>query len=442
MKRLLTVLFCLVCMYGRTAAAAEPAGAVLSVADIMAETLKNNPAVRGVEAAIGAAEAAVKSARSDMLPEGEFSYGYTSFTEPPVMKIDGTELQAAHQRIYNWDVTVVQPLFSGFALTSKLDISKLEAAARKLEKEQTELELVRNVKSACYNLMLVKRLLTVGQDEVAALEAHRRNAELFYQQGLIRKNDLLQAQVALADSRQQLETARANVRKAEMMLNRLMNRPLALPVNLSDAAAAVETSAADSYDPEALGNQAIGERPLMQLLSNGIQQLGLTEKMVKSALYPTVALVGRYERSGDDLTASNNDYANADNASITVQLQWKFWRSGKTRADTDQVRQKMRALEASIEGHRRQILEEVHSSVLDCRVAGGNIDTAAAALEQAKENWRITDLQYREQTALASDVLDARTFLSRADANYYRAVYGYLDAVAGLDRAMGKMPAP
>lgn len=442
MKRLLTVLFCLVCVYGGTAAATEPAGAALSVADIVAETLKNNPAVWEADAAIGAAEAAVKSARSDMLPEGELSYGYTGFAEPPVMKIDGAELQAAHQRIYNWDVTVVQPLFSGFALTSKLDISKLEAAARKLEKEQTVLELVRNVKSACYNLMLAERLLAVGEDEVAALTAHRRNAELFYQQGLIRKNDLLQAQVALADSEQQLETVRANVRKAEMLVNRLMNRPLESPVNLSDAVAAVETSAAGSYNPEALGSRALVERPLMRLLSNGKQQLGLTEKMVKSTFYPAVALVGRYERSGDDPAASDNDYANAYNASVTVQLQWKFWRSGKTRADADQVRQKMRALEASIEGYRRRVLEEVRSSVLDCRVAGGNIDTAAAALAQAKENWRITDLQYREQTALASDVLDARTFLSQADANYYRAVYGYLDAVAGLDRAVGKMPVP
>ena len=102
----------------------------------------------------------------------------------------------------------------------------------------------------------------------------------------------------------------------------------------------------------------------------------------------------------------------------TVQLQWKFWQSGKTRADTANVRQQISALKSNIEGYRNQVLEEVRGSILDCRVAGGNIETAAAALEQAKENWRITALQYQEQTALASDVLDARTFLSQADANY------------------------
>jgi outer membrane protein TolC len=423
-------------------AASKPIDTVLSVSDIVAETLAHNPAVREADAAIGAAEATVKSARADMLPEGDFSYGYTSFTEPPIMKIGADELQAAHQRIYNWDVTVVQPLFSGFALSSRLDISKLEVMARELGKAQTVLELVRNVKSACYNLMLAERLLAVGEDEVATLSEHLRNAELFYKQGLIRKNDMLQAQVALADSEQQLEAARANVRKAQILVNRLMNRPLETEVNIVDAAMSLKTPGADLYDLAALDSQALEERPLMRLLDNGMRQLGLTEKMVKSAWYPTVALVGRYERSGDNLSASNNDYANEYNTSVTVQLQWKFWRSGKTRADAAHVRQKMRSLEANIEGHRHQILEEVRSSVLDCRVASGNIETAEAALEQAKENWRITDLQYREQTALASDVLDALTFLSQADANYYRAVYGYLDAVAGLDRAVGKMPTP
>ena len=288
--------------------------------------------------------------------------------------------------------------------------------------------------------MLVMRMLGVGENEVAALKAHQRNAELFYQQGLIRKNDLLQAKVALADSEQRMEEARANVRKAEMLVNRLMNRPLETPVDIVDAAITLKMSEKYFYDLAEIESKALDQRPLMRLLDNGMQQLHLTEKIIKSDRYPTVALVGRYEHTGDNLSASNNDYANSSNASITVQLQWKFWQNGKVRANVTHVRQKIRGLTASIEGYRQQILEEVRSSVLDCRIAGGNIKTAEEALKQARENWRITELQYREQTALASDVLDARSFLSQADANYSRAVYGYLDALAGLDRAMGKMP--
>ena len=436
MKKLWTGLICLLLINGTLARADEYTGENMSVTEIVDIVLKNNPAVREANANIAAAKASVKSARSDMLPEAEFSYGYTSLMDPPVMKVGGEEMQVSHQKMYNWDITVIQPLFTGFALASKLSISKLDVTSKILEKEQVLLDLTRNARSACYNLLLSRRLLIVGEEEVAALEAHRHNAELFFKQGLIRKNDLLEAQVALANSRQQLEKSRAAVRKAEISLNRLMNRPLELSVSIDDGS--VEMKTTEQFDVVALEGTALENRPLIRLLDVGVEQLGLTQKMAKSAWYPTLALVGQYERSGDDPMGTNNDYSNTYNASISAQLQWKFWRGGKTSADLENARMKLRSLQANIQQYRQRISEEVRSTVLDCDVAWGNIDTAESALAQAKENWRITELQYREQTALASDVLDARAFLSQADANYFRAVYGYMNAMAALDRAIGK----
>jgi hypothetical protein len=63
--------------------------------------------------------------------------------------------------------------------------------------------------------------------------------------------------------------------------------------------------------------------------------------------------------------------------------------------------------------------KEVSDALLDCRVAHTNIATAEKALSQARENWRITALQYYQQVATSSDVLAARFFLTQADTNYY-----------------------
>ncbi len=436
MKRLWKSLIYILFVGVGIAWAEEPVDVGMTVPEIVDVVLKNNPAVHEADAEIAAAKASVKSARADMLPEAEFSYGYTSLMDPPIMKMGGDEIQASHQKIYNWDITVVQPLFTGFALASQLNISKLDVTARELEKEQVLMDLTRNVKRACYNLLLARRLLVVGEDEVAALVAHQKNAELFFNQGIIRKNDLLRAQVALANSRQQLEQSRAAVRKAEIALNRLMNRSLELKMSIDDND--MDVNAYGRSDIKSLTENALENRPIMRLLDVGVEQLGLTEKMAKSNWYPSLSLVGQYEHSGDDPMGTNNDYSNDYNASITAQLHWKFWVGGKTRADLQNARMKLRSLKASIEQYRQRVLEEVRGAVLDCDVARGNIDTAEAALMQAKENWRITELQYREQTAVASDVLDARAFLSQADANYYRAFYGYMNAVAALDRAVGK----
>jgi len=72
------------------------------------------------------------------------------------------------------------------------------------------------------------------------------------------------------------------------------------------------------------------------------------------------------------------------------------------------------------------------------QVAEENVQTAAKALEQAAENLRITRLQYQQQVTTVTEVLDARTYLTQAEANFYSARYGRHLAQAELDRAVGR----
>lgn len=176
----------------------------------------------------------------------------------------------------------------------------------------------------------------------------------------------------------------------------------------------------------------------MQLMDISMEKLQHSLRIAKSGWYPTVSLVGQYEQSGDDPGATENDFTNDYNASISVQAQWRFFQSGKTRAETDGARRQINALRSGISQYQNQIREEVRNAILDCQTARNNIVTAGAALEQAKENWRITDLQFRQQVSTSTDVLDARAFLTQADSNYFAAVYGFLDAVSELDRAIGR----
>ena len=81
---------------------------------------------------------------------------------------------------------------------------------------------------------------------------------------------------------------------------------------------------------------------------------------------------------------------------------------------------------------------EVKKAFSDLQVSDKNIITSQESLTQAKENWRITDLQYKEQIATSSDVLDARTELTQAESDYYGALYSYLVSIAELERAVGK----
>ncbi|NNL41439.1 MAG: TolC family protein, partial [Desulfobacterales bacterium] len=79
---------------------------------------------------------------------------------------------------------------------------------------------------------------------------------------------------------------------------------------------------------------------------------------------------------------------------------------------------------------------EVKRSYLKARESEINITTIEKAIEQAKENLRISEEQYRHQVATSTDVLDAQTLLSRTMTNYYNALYDFKIAKAALHRVI------
>ena len=84
-----------------------------------------------------------------------------------------------------------------------------------------------------------------------------------------------------------------------------------------------------------------------------------------------------------------------------------------------------------------QIRLEVERSYLKARESERNIVTIETAIEQAKENMRITEERYKEQAATSTDILIAQNLLFRTQTNFFNALYDFKIAKAFLQRAIG-----
>lgn len=409
----------------------------LTIASAIETALANNPRLREAEADRSVALARRDSAWADLLPQTQATYGITGFEDQPYMRSGGQQLEVGHKVQYHWDVSVTQPLFAGFSLTRSYLSRKQAVEIRELERSQIRLDIIRDVKSAYYRALLADKIVDVARETVAALSAHAEDARKFYEHGVVPQNDLLRAQVTLANAAQALEQATAGQQMALADLQRLMS----LDMHASPLLADVATVPTVTFDLSSLLVQAMNNRPALQALRLGLKNIDHTETIVKSAYYPHVALVGRYEQNGDDPGATHNDYGNQQNTILAVEARWKFFDWGKTRADVATVRHTRQAMASRIEGIEYDIRVQTQSAYLAWQVAQKNIVTARTSLAQAEENWRITNLQYQQQVATSTLVLDARTFLSQADTNYYRALYGYLTAVAEVERCVGRRAA-
>lgn len=402
----------------------------------VSEAVQNNRLIAEAALRLKAAVEAEKSARADLLPKLSAQYGYANFKETPYVVFNGMPLDSWKKDRYAWDAQIAQALFTGFALTTRRKIAELGIAMSEMETDQARMDVVRDVKLRFFNLLLAKRLVEVSGETVAQLESHVADAKAFFDQELIPENDLLRSQVALAQARQHRVAAKGHLDVAVAALNETLKRDITATTVITEA----PPGPAESLDLTTLFDYAMAHRPEIKRLETALAQAGHGVTLAKSAYYPKVYLTGRYEQLGHNPAASDNDFGNAHNAILGAQAQWQFFEWGKTRADVSRAGYERDALAVKIEGVRDSIRLEIKNAFEELNVAGENIRTAEEALAQAKENYRITNLQYQQQVTTSTEVLDAQTFLTQSEMNYYKALYGHMMARAALDRAVGADP--
>ena len=434
MPRFFLTLF-LVLFLPLTCRAAEAGpGQELTLVQALQTAFTHNPSLKESEQTRQSARAEVRSARADFFAKASAHYSLGSLQDAPYQRIAGNQMQVGDRDVSHWDVTLTQPLFTGFAITSRYEMARISEKIRALEKERSLLDVSQAVKTAWFASLLAAKAEQVAADTVTALTAHAKDAEGFFRHGLIPQNDLLKSQAALANALQEKERAHAN---SQIALARLLT-VIGIDLDPGTRQQDTETIQPATFDLPSLTTEAMQNRPILTSYRLGLENFDQAIRLAKSADYPEIALTGKYEQNGNDLGAETNNYSNEHNASLMVTAKWDFFQWGKTGADVEKQKFAKRALLEKMKGVEDQIRLEIKSAFLDLQVAQKNIGTAREGLKQARENSRITDLQYKNQVTTSTEVLDSRTFLSQAETNYYRALYGYMVALANLERAVGK----
>ena len=414
------------------------------------EALANNWSIKAKEEKIEEQEYKKRQAKADLYPKFSTSYGYTRLSKVqstpdaiiPTFDLNnlidgyilmpGSDLNTKDN--FQWKSTISQKLFAGFALKSAYELVKLGIDQARLDLELEKLDLALGVKEAYFNILKVKKGLDVAQKAVESLESHVKVASNFYSVGMIPVNDLLKAEVELANAQHDLIKAQNALQLAQASFNMLLARPISEPVEVEDILAyRLERSDFQEYL-----NKALENRPELKALDINVSQTDQQIRIAKSSYYPSISMTYDYIKAGDDWTVSGSDYHDSSTWQVMVGLSWTFWDWGKTRNSVRVNKSLKRQLE-----HTRKSLEdgirfELRKAILDLDETEKNIPTTKKAVEQAEENLRVSQERYKAQVTTSTEVLDAQTLLSQARTNYYNALYNHNLAKASLLRAIGE----
>jgi outer membrane protein len=405
--------------------------------------LKNSFTINIAREGTKSATAQKREAVTGFLPKFNTSYSYTRLNETPFSRFqnlpagfpipNGTEIPAGTQSNYNWTIEARQPLFTGGGLIANYQASRIGEDAARIEETAKQQDVVRDVKIAYFDVLRAQRIMETAYQSVEMLTAHRDVAINYFKVGMIPKNDLLHAEVELANGRQSLTRAQNAVELTHARFNTILKRRIFTPVQIVDILqyTPLEKQLDECWDV------ALKNRPELKISALKARQAEKMVRVAQSEYLPNLSLVGNYTRFGDNPSVSGSDYKDAESWYVMGVASWNFWEWGKTkfRVDASRARENQ-ALEAAKELND-QIALEIKSAYLNLQESQKQIAVSQKVIEQADENFRITQERFKEQVATSTEVLDAQTLLTKAKAEYANALGDFNISYAKLDRAMG-----
>ena len=227
---------------------------IFTLSEALQTAFANNPSLREADLTHSSTLAEVRRTQADFFVKASAHYSLSNLQDAPFQQISGNRMQVGDRDVHHWDVTLTQPLFTGFAITSRYQMARISAEIKGLEKERTLLDVSQAVKTAWFTSLLADKTEKVATNTVTALTAHEKDAEGFFKHGVIPQNDLLKSKVALANAIQEKERAHAGTQIALARLYTLIGIDIN-SVIIQEDTETISPAAPGSSDPHDRGHE-------------------------------------------------------------------------------------------------------------------------------------------------------------------------------------------
>ncbi len=409
--------------------ASPAARAPLTLAQAIALALEHNPDSLTRDSQVREAESARAGARGGLGPKVQADASAQQWTSPYAIAFGGAAFVVREAFTWTASVSAVQPLTGLFGIYDQYKVQDLGVDVASLQRATTRRDVALAVVEAYYRLLEAQRLAEVADASVAQLEAEGAQARSLLANGVIGKNDLLRAQLALASARQRSIQAHGDIELARGRLT------VTIGVRDSDGLEPVpftgEPPPAKEPTLEAAESRAIAQRLELRELDRRIEQAGRSVSYARTKLLPQVSAVGNYTHT------EGSPFQQVDAAYAGVIATWDVWDWGTTTSGIDEAQSRLRQARIARAKAEDQVRLEARQAFVAAATAREALTVARAAVSQAEENYRIVNKKFENAAATSFDVVDAEGLLTQARGQVETALYDLLIAQAALDRATG-----
>ncbi|MCB9258181.1 MAG: TolC family protein [Ignavibacteriales bacterium] len=385
--------------------------------------------------------AKVTEISSQRMPKLSFNATYMRLSEVPPFEISlpilpaPITVQEAVLNNYNFKLSLQQPIFTGFKLSSLHSAAEYNFESTELEYSNDINEEAFKIISAFYNIYKAENTNKIIEENLKSLEAHIKDSKNFLANDLIIKNDLLKIEVQYSSVQLKKVEAENGLEIAKALFNKTIGNEISDEVNIKTDKISLSI---DSYDFNTLLNEAKNNRLELESISKKVLAGKEQVSASNSGWYPSVFLFSDfyYSRPNQRYFPIKDQFD--DSWDVGVTLSWDIWNWGYNSSQTQQAENNLVQLETAKSQLEDGIEIEVYNSYLNLQSAIKKVNLTKLTLEQAEENYRITNDKYLVQLASSTDLLDAESSLYSAKVDVLNSLVDYELAKIKLDKSVGK----
>jgi outer membrane protein TolC len=399
--------------------------------------LENNFAIRQARERIRQQEGLVVEVKARSIPRADLTSNYAKFDRG----LAAVPLPSIPVNTQSWSIAlnVTQAVYAGGAIRSSIKSSEFAREAALLDLENVINEALLQVRTAFYSVLLAREQIKVQESNLQLLQEQLKTATDRFQAGTVSSFEKLRAEVAVANAKVPLITARNNYR----LSIEAMRQALGFTTNTTEFAQKVPDFVGTldftpvNFDLLAAFDAARANRPDLQRLVKVAAVREQDVRTQRAGYYPTLGVSAGYQYKNSPYGANQFNEA-LDGWTLGVQSNWAIFDGRATAGRVAQAKSVLAQTKLTLAEAQLAVDVEVRRAHSQWQQATELAEASTRVVEQADEAVRLANARYNAGTSTQLDVLAAQVDLTTARTNQIQAYYSYNVAVAALRKAMGQ----
>lgn len=401
---------------------AEEPPAPMALQECLTYGVTHNPLLAGEQARVLQSKAIFAQAKASTALGVDLRASYLQYSDLPPSKIQ--QLGQGDSDTLG-ELAVSKSLFSWGKWDARNTAAQYGVQIAQAQQERTYQDVTSNIAKAYAELWLREQIAQAKGETLTQSTAHLKLTTDLAALGKVAKVEVMRAEVNTATARDaQRRTARERD-SARMRLNQAMGREPQLPIQVTDALAALATPITPAKD-------AWIQHPDWQRLNLSADQSHALVKAAEADKYPEVFAKGAF--TGEGL----HDVTTVTNWNLGLEIRLPVLDGGRRHAVVKQAKASQEVAAAQLEATRQRLTTEIADAQTALADAEARLKDLASTTALAEQTLSISEERFRVGAGTTLEVYDAQTALLQVKVAVSQATADVFQANVQLASALGQ----